>query len=51
MKNFLEVVGAVFLAFVDGKRVATELNEAEEQTNTSQKETDTLLPLLQPSHT
>ncbi|CAM4210444.1 hypothetical protein [Bacillus manliponensis] len=51
MKKFLEVVGAVFLAFVDGKRVAAELNAAEEQTNTPQKETDILLPLLQPSHT
>ena len=31
MKKLLEVVGAVFLAFVDGKKVAMELNETPEQ--------------------
>ncbi|MBO1580862.1 hypothetical protein [Bacillus sp. XF8] len=39
MKKFLEVVGAVFLAFVDGKKVAIELNEAPEQTLPKTKET------------
>ncbi|MDA1886228.1 hypothetical protein [Bacillus cereus group sp. BY105LC] len=32
MKKLLEVVGAVLLAFVDGKKVAMELNETPEQT-------------------
>lgn len=27
MKKFLEVVGVVFLVFVDGKKVVMELNE------------------------
>ncbi|RDV61759.1 hypothetical protein [Bacillus anthracis] len=31
MKKLLEVVGAVLLAFVDGKKVAMELNETPEQ--------------------
>ncbi|WP_176527663.1 hypothetical protein [Bacillus sp. AFS023182] len=39
MKKFLEVVGAIFLAFVDGKKVAMELNEAPEQTSPEVKET------------
>ncbi|EEL48978.1 hypothetical protein bcere0022_37420 [Bacillus cereus Rock3-44] len=39
MKKLLEVVGAVFLAFVDGKKVAMELNEAPEQTLLETKET------------
>ncbi|EJS73411.1 hypothetical protein [Bacillus cereus] len=38
MKKFLEVVGAVFLAFVDGKKVAMELNETPEQPRTKRKE-------------
>lgn len=37
MKKFLEVVGAVFLAFVDGKKVAMELNETPEQPRTKRK--------------
>ncbi|KFM99657.1 hypothetical protein [Bacillus clarus] len=41
MKKFLEVVGAVFLAFVDGKRVAMELNETPEQPLPPKKETKT----------
>lgn len=51
MKGFLEVIGAVFLAFADGKKVAMELNEAPEQTKEQKKETDTFSPVLQPSHT
>ncbi|COE65191.1 hypothetical protein CQZ91_06055 [Bacillus cereus] len=31
MKKLLEVVGAIFLAFVDGKKVAMELNKTPEQ--------------------
>ncbi|EEL04055.1 hypothetical protein bcere0014_43410 [Bacillus cereus BDRD-ST196] len=38
MKKFLEVVGAVFLAFIDGKKVAMELNETPEQPRTKRKE-------------
>ncbi|MDH4420778.1 hypothetical protein QEZ44_04775 [Bacillus cereus] len=38
MKKFLEVIGAVFLAFVDGKKVAMELNETPEQPRTKRKE-------------
>ncbi|WP_193645366.1 hypothetical protein [Bacillus cereus] len=38
MKKLLEVVGAVFLAFVDGKKVALELNEAPEQPISQRKE-------------
>ncbi|MBJ8068793.1 MULTISPECIES: hypothetical protein [Bacillus cereus group] len=38
MKKFLEVVGAVFLAFVDGKKVAMELNKTPEQPRTKRKE-------------
>ena len=37
MKKLLEVVGAVFLAFVDGKKVAMELNETPEQPRTKEK--------------
>ncbi|QGV06778.1 hypothetical protein GNE09_07845 [Bacillus cereus] len=37
-KKFLEVVGAIFLAFVDGKKVAMELNETPEQPRTKRKE-------------
>ena len=37
MKKFLEVVGAVFLAFVDGKKVAMGLNETPKQPRTKQK--------------
>ncbi|PEY42370.1 hypothetical protein CN354_02690 [Bacillus cereus] len=39
MKKLLEIVGAVFLAFVDGKKVAMELNEMPEQTLLETKET------------
>ncbi|PEB40568.1 hypothetical protein [Bacillus pseudomycoides] len=39
MKKFLEVVGAVFLAFVDGKKIAMELNETPEQILLEIKET------------
>ncbi|KYG39316.1 hypothetical protein [Bacillus gaemokensis] len=39
MKKILEVVGAVLLAFVDGKKVARELNEAPEQALPKAKET------------
>ncbi|MEN1935139.1 hypothetical protein AAIE21_05870 [Paenibacillus sp. 102] len=39
MKKFLEVVGAVFLAFVDGKKIAMELNEEPEQALPEVKET------------
>ncbi|HEK9101942.1 hypothetical protein KFD70_11605 [Bacillus pfraonensis] len=50
MKKFLEVVSAVFLAFVDGKKVAMELNEAPEQTLPETKETpkqaQTFKPIL-----
>ncbi|MDM5190291.1 hypothetical protein QUF99_23995 [Bacillus sp. DX4.1] len=50
MKKFLEVVGAVFLAFVDGKRVAMELNETPEQelpkTKETPKQTQTFKPVL-----
>ncbi|MEY8348822.1 hypothetical protein AALF16_11000 [Bacillus cereus] len=50
MKKLLEVVGAVFLAFVDGKKVAMELNEAPEQTlleiKETPKQTHTFKPLL-----
>ncbi|ABK87400.1 conserved hypothetical protein [Bacillus thuringiensis str. Al Hakam] len=38
MKKLLEVVGAVFLAFVDGKKVAMELNETPEQPLPKRKE-------------
>lgn len=38
MKKLLEVVGAVFLAFVDGKKVAMELNETPEQPRTKREE-------------
>ncbi|PEC19768.1 hypothetical protein [Bacillus cereus] len=38
MKKILEVIGAVFLAFVDGKKVAMELNETPEQPRTKRKE-------------
>ncbi|MEM5647136.1 hypothetical protein AAHH72_24325 [Bacillus cereus] len=37
MKKLLEIVGAVFLAFVDGKKVAMELNETPEQTLPKEK--------------
>lgn len=37
-EKFLEVVGAIFLAFVDGKKVAMELNETPEQPRTKRKE-------------
>ncbi|EEM03682.1 hypothetical protein bmyco0003_39470 [Bacillus pseudomycoides] len=50
MKKFLEVVGAVFLAFVDGKKIAMELNETPEQTLLEIKETpkqaQTFKPIL-----
>ncbi|PED69929.1 hypothetical protein CN680_19190 [Bacillus pseudomycoides] len=51
MKNFLEVVGAVFLAFVNGKKVAVELNEAPEQTlpekvKETPKQAQTFKPIL-----
>ncbi|WP_242219675.1 hypothetical protein [Bacillus cereus group sp. BfR-BA-01380] len=39
MRRFLEVVGAVFLALVDGKKVAMKLNEEPEQTLPKTKET------------
>ncbi|HDX9491839.1 hypothetical protein [Bacillus thuringiensis] len=38
MKKFLEVVCAIFLAFVDGKQVAMELNETPKQPRTKRKE-------------
>jgi hypothetical protein len=38
MKKFLEVVGAVFLAFVDGEKVTMELNETPEQPLPKRKE-------------
>ncbi|NUC16524.1 hypothetical protein HUC00_05290 [Bacillus mycoides] len=38
MKKFLEVIGAVFLAFVDGKKVAMKLNETPEQPRTKREE-------------
>ncbi|WP_341518974.1 hypothetical protein [Bacillus paramobilis] len=38
MKKLLEVVGAVFLAFVDGKKVAMELNETPEHPLPKRKE-------------
>jgi len=38
MKKLLEVVGAVFLAFVDGKKVAMALNETPEQPLPKRKE-------------
>ncbi|WP_212088137.1 hypothetical protein [Bacillus nitratireducens] len=38
MRKFLEVIGAVFLAFVDGKKVAMELNETSEQPLPKRKE-------------
>ncbi|MDM5429900.1 MULTISPECIES: hypothetical protein [Bacillus] len=38
MKKILEVVGAVFLAFVDGKKVAMELNETPERSLPKRKE-------------
>ncbi|MEH7458830.1 hypothetical protein V7183_16855 [Bacillus sp. JJ1127] len=50
MKKLLEVVGAIFLAFVDGKKVAIELNETPEQTvpevTESIKQTHTFKPIL-----
>lgn len=39
MKKFLNIIGAVFLAFVDGKKVAIALNETEE-VGTSQSNND-----------
>lgn len=44
MKKFLEVVGAVVLAVIDGKRVTIEVNEASEQKQTFQS-------ALHPAHT
>ncbi|WP_186319350.1 hypothetical protein [Bacillus tropicus] len=38
MKKLLEVVSAVLLAFVDGKKVAMELNETPEQPLSKRKE-------------
>ncbi|CAI8954475.1 MULTISPECIES: hypothetical protein [Bacillus] len=49
MKKFLEIVGAVFLAFVDGKKVAVELNEAPEQILPEKvKETPKQAPTFKP---
>jgi hypothetical protein len=46
MKKILEVVGAVFLAFLDGKKVAMELNETPEQPLPKRKESPTLKAVL-----
>ena len=46
MKKLLEVVGAVFLAFVDGKKVAMELNETPEQPLPKRKESSKQLQHL-----
>ncbi|WP_218013479.1 hypothetical protein, partial [Bacillus thuringiensis] len=38
MKKILEVIGAVFLACVDGKKVAMDLNETPEQPRSKREE-------------
>ncbi|WP_459499136.1 hypothetical protein [Bacillus sp. C1] len=48
MKKFLEVVGAVCLAFVNGKKVALELNETPQQTLRKTKETSKQVQTFQP---
>ncbi|MGA5680545.1 hypothetical protein ACPCHR_22975 [Bacillus bombysepticus] len=45
-KKLLEVVGAVFLAFVDGKKVTMELNETPEQPRTKRKESPKQIQVL-----
>lgn len=54
MKKALKIIGAVLLAFVDGKKVAMALNEtAEIETGTPQSKNDITNPTfsLCPSHT
>lgn len=51
MKKLLEVVGAVFLAFVDGKKVAMELNETPEQPRTKREESPKQIQALKLSYT
>ena len=46
MKKLLEVVGAVFLAFVDGKKVTMELNDTPEQPHTKRKESPKQIQVL-----
>lgn len=46
-EKLLEVVGAVLLAFVDGKKVAMELNETPEQPLPKRKESSKQVQPLQ----
>ncbi|PFJ13157.1 hypothetical protein COD67_03855 [Bacillus cereus] len=47
MKKILEIVGAVFLAFIDGEKVAMELNETPEQPRTKREESPKQIQTLQ----
>lgn len=51
MKKLLEVVGAVLLAFVDGKKVAMELNETPEQPLPKEESSKQIQPLKAILHT